>query len=205
VSDVERGLGESGETSAGLTGCNQVIDNDNALVGLDSVSLHLEGVLHDNDIALRWWSSQRLGYTDTYRAILLLVAGADALTGKFSSLADGDERSTEARSDQRSEKKSTRVEADDDIDGFCGRKCKGMWGDVVHKVGDEDLEGFGIAQDGEDIKEDDTLSGDESRSVNGKIAPTFLGKSEWAVRQLLMSSTSAMVIIIGRGIAVDKS
>lgn len=93
----------------------------------------------------------------THRAILLLIRRSDTLAGKLPHLADRDKRSAEAHRNDRAQEEPARIEAYDDINLLRGRLGDDLRCNVVHEVRNQCLKCDRIAEDGEDVKENNAL------------------------------------------------
>ena len=81
----------------------------------------------------------------------------DDFAGKLALLADGHERGAEPHRDDGPQEETPRIEANNDINLLRRRLRDRMRGETVHKVRDERLKPDGVAEEREDVQENDTL------------------------------------------------
>jgi len=97
------------------------------------------------------------GQTSTHHTILLFILCLYTLSRKFSDLADRDKGGTKSHRDDRPEKETSSIEANDNVDLLIGRKSDGMRSDMVDEVGNQSLEYNRVPKKGKDIQENDAL------------------------------------------------
>lgn len=94
-----------------LTGCDEIIHDDNGLARFDGVCLHLEGILKE-DVSLYPSESPQ----DPCRSIFLFVRRRDALAREFTPFPHRYKGSSEPQRDNGTQKKTTSIQAYDNID-----------------------------------------------------------------------------------------
>jgi hypothetical protein len=117
-----------------LTGCDNVIDNDNLLARLDGVGLHLEKVL----------------------AVLLLVALGFTRTGQLALLANRDKASAKSQGQAGAEKEASSLQSNDNI-GLLVTVC---FEDVQFEATEEGFVQGRIGEDRKDILEENARRGE---------------------------------------------
>lgn len=117
-----------------LTGCDNVINNDNLLARLDGVGLHLEKVL----------------------AVLLLVALSLTRTGQLALLANRDKASAKSQGQAGAEKEASSLQSNDNI-GLLVTVC---FEDVQFEATEEGFVQGRIGEDRKDILEENARRGE---------------------------------------------